>query len=858
MSEHEHEHVEDEAPPPPVGYGSAVAHDQPPPRRGPRPSQQQQQQQGWGPGGPRDLPPHLRDPFARGDGRYGGPDPFQLLQHPTDSNVVRVERVRCNGDETDETGFCGIVARTMGFEQEIRHKWGGGQYIVTTTVNGRAEDRPVNIGGVSKPLAATGDEEAEQGEGEGEGGSAYDHSSDDYYPSSYRYRGRRYGSYYDDDPYEPGYGGRFGRGGRFGGGYGQGGNGFGGGGFGGGGGGGGGFSPYQPQGPYQQQGFGPYQQQPQAPYQQPGLNPYQQPGYYQPSNPWQTAAQAGPPGMVPVPGAPPNVYMPAQPERDNEREEQLEALRIQIEAAQEEARQAREDAAAEREERRLELERSQAKEREMELRREMDQIRADQQRRDEEFRRQVEEARRQSEQQMQQMIMEMRNSQANKGTSMADRLVEMQMANLAAAQQRTEQERMERAQRQREEAILRREEEDRREKERNRADEVREGRRHEERLREEQRRQDERLRDEQRRREADAHYQQLITMFQGSQQKPTEMLGLLEKLVNLRPEKDTFEEIQKLAGVAMMVKDLVGSGEPQQEGKWESIIRTGSEALGRAIGDIQAKRAAQEDVVMQQVAMQQGYPQQGYPVAQQQHPALPGPQPGYNPQPPQVAYAPPVEPTLQEPTGPEWGRILGFAVDAHDSGNDPETTATHLHTMVNVGMERPKALEQLEGGTTDELRLKLSAMLMSADVARSRYKVKIDRMLEILNIEMTAEHKADPEQEVYGREWVEELLRGLSEIQQAMREAVAQIHRAEVHAPQHAPQQYAAPVQPHAQVLPQQADPSMDPASFAAQSRGPVVTPPPAADPNMDPAAFAAQSRGPEDVPPADPTNGWG
>jgi len=552
----------------------------------------------------------------------------------------------------------------------------------------------------------------------------------------------------------------------------------------------------------------------------------------------------------------PNVYVPIAQKDDEERDEKFEALQAQLEAVRAEAEAARESAAQEREERRLEQERAQATQRESELKREIDAIRSEQARRDDENRRQFEAIQQQHQSQLQQLQATLQN---NKG-GMADRLIEMQMASIAQQQQRAEQERMEREQRAREDQIRRTEESTRREREWKRDQESQQQRTDELRKLEEARRVEERRLSEDNRKDAQAQQNRLLEVMLGQKQKPEEMLMMLEKMVKLRPEKDTFEEIQKLAGVAMMVKDLVG-GQPEQENKWETIVRSAGEAVGKAVGDIQARRAEQPQGPVPQPYQQylpapQGQPQgqpQGLP--QGQHPSLPAPHPQQG------------NPIMAEPTGPEWGRILGFAVESYEAGNDPEVTATHLHTMVMVGMQRPRALEKLEGADSAQLKFQLNLLQMDQRLAQTEYLAKVRQLIQILDHEE-------------GAAWVDELLDYLTSIQRSLREAAQQEMAAQQQAqaqaqgqgqpypqqpypqqgyphqqPQQQPQQQQQPTQPTQGPVMPAAD--MTPEEFAAQARGAQPESEAVGGEELSAEAFSAQARG-DEGPAPDPTGGWG
>ena len=103
-----------------------------------------------------DPPPHL-DPFAVS--ADGGPDPMDFLGVPNDTRVVRISRVKCEGEESDETGFMGVVARTLGFEEEVGRRWGGGDYTAVAIKNGRPIERCFTLGGDSKPRQRSRDDE---------------------------------------------------------------------------------------------------------------------------------------------------------------------------------------------------------------------------------------------------------------------------------------------------------------------------------------------------------------------------------------------------------------------------------------------------------------------------------------------------------------------------------------------------------------------------------------------------------------------------------------------------------------------------------------------------------------------------
>ena len=815
---------EDGAPPPPPPNFA--------PRRGGAQPQRQRQQQDRQQQHAPQAAPNMNDPFVgEEEQQRSGVDPMALLGDPTQANVIRIERIRCDGNETEETGFCGLVSRMLDFERDVARRWGGGDYLAKTTSDtGRLIARPFTIPGPSKPLVR--DEEAEaaaaaeaealaQAEAEAaaaqaaaEAASTYTNYGDQYDPESglFGRRRRRRGGFYQG-PGGPGYD------------HGP-----------------GGYDPYgqpvPPPGPFNP-GYGHYQQ---PGYPQPGYG-QQQPYYPQPGYGQQGYGTASPPFAPPF--APPAPAAPRYGQLEDpvavaaakeaakavaEKEEaKFSALQEQIEEARAAAREAQEQAAQEREERRLEAERAAASKRESELKREIDQLRADQERRADDMKRQIEAMQASAQQQTQALMAELRASQSVKGGGMADKLVEMQLANLASQAQRVEQERLERDQRSREEAVIRREEAAKREADLRREGEARDRQRADERSHAETVRREERERDETRRKESEAHYQQIMTLSLGQKQSPEQMLAMLQQMVALRPERDTMEEVMKLANVAITLKDLLG-GQPEAEDKWSGIIRAGTEALGRAVGDIQARRAAAEGP--------QAPPQQLHDTQAHQ---LPGPAQVRQP-------APQPQPVYQNPdvSGEEWGRILGFVVDAHDSNNDPETTATHMHTMIMVGMQRPKAIEALEDATTADLKFRLSAMLLMPDVARSFYKRKIDRMLDVLNTKK-------------GAAWAQELLDNLTAIQGAVRESAQQ----QVAAMQAQAQGATITPMPAAESEgdedeDEDAPDDESPEEFAARSRGAGKAPQKSAAPDLSPEEFARQARGNVEAPKKDPTGGWG
>jgi len=753
-----------------------------------------------------------------------GPRPLDYLKNE-DSSVLRVTRKKCNGVDEDEagTGTCGIVPDVVEFEKEIQKKWGGGLYEVTGNYEGQMRTASVTIAGKSKPIHKDKEEEEEEEEIEIE-------EIEERPPFARRPVWRRpYEEAYDPPPVPGSFGARLDR------------------------------DPYRdpygrwyPRDPYGQGVAGPYPPPPpppswpyggQPPY---GAQPYgaPPPGYgpgYGPAGQWPQAPQPGAPpffnpyGPAAPPGAPPP---PAYTKiSDPEKEKQIELLSKQSEALQKElndmrvaAQEAADAAAQEREERRIDAERTAAREREGELKRELDQIRLESERRTEaiqiaankrmeDLQQRLEMANQQHQNTIQNLMVQLNSNKEGAGSSAMNKMLEMQMLQLNQQGQRLEQERLEREVRWREEQSVRREEHDRREQEYKR-----------ERERQDELKREEREREEARRRDQEKQYHQAIQLMQKGQQTPEQMLAMLKTLIDIGgAKKDATSQVMELAQAAVAIRDMMG-GNTEQENKWEGIIRTGGEALARAIGEIQARRSgeAQQQMPPQHPVMaapqvtMQSMPAQ--PVYQQ--PAGPAPGPAYQ------------HPELIDPNASEWGRILAFAIDAHDSGNDPETTATHLHTMVLIGMQRPKALSMLERTTAEELKFQVSMLGMSPDVARSPFKPKIDRLVALLD---------DPQ----GKMWIGSLIAHIAAIQQAVRESMNRAQGEEGEEEEEEEEEEGGAQAAPAQVMTSE--------QFAAQSRGVPLQPNPQEQYRNPPPGgtsedFSRRSRGPE---PQRPTGGW-
>lgn len=745
-----------------------------------------------------------------------GPRPLDYLKNE-DSSVLRVTRKKCNGVDEDEagTGTCGIVPDVVDFEKEIQKKWGGGLYEVTGNYEGQMRTASVTIAGKSKPIHKDNEEEEEEE-------VEIEEIETDRPPFARRPLWRRPYEEYERQPYERppgGFGAHFER------------------------------DPYRwypPRDQYPRDPYSPYG--PTTPPPPPVAWPYGPAGYgpppagygpppwpQQPAYPGPGAAPPGffnPLGQGMPPGAAPPQYTKIS---DPEKEKQIEILAKQAETLQKElndmrvaAQEAADAAAQEREERRIDAERTAARERENELRRELDQIKLENERRIDvvqqqsnkvlqDLQQRLELANQQHQTTIQNLMSQ--NSQGGQSNAM-NKMLEMQMLQLQQQGARLEQERLEREVRWREEQSLRREEHERRDLEYKR-----------ERERQEDMKRDEREREEARRREQEKQYQQTINLMHKGQQTPEQMLAMLKTLIDIGgAKKDATSQVMELAQAAVAIRDMMG-GNTEQENKWEGIIRTGGEALARAIGEIQARRGGGEpqpgippqQVVMPppQVTMQPAYQQPVY-----QQPAGPSQPQHFNPE-------------LIDPSASEWGRILAFAIDAHDSGNDPETTATHLHTMVLIGMQRPKALAMLERATPEELKFQTSMLNMSPDVARSPFKPKIDRLIALLD-------------EPQGKMWIGSLIAHITAIQQAVRESLGRAQAGE----EEEEEEEEGEDGPDSSPVPTSAATSEQ---FAAQARGVQLQPNPQEQYRNPPSGgtsedFSRRSRGPEAP---RPTGGW-
>jgi hypothetical protein len=188
-------------------------------------------------------------------------------------------------------------------------------------------------------------------------------------------------------------------------------------------------------------------------------------------------------------------------------------------------------------------------------------------------------------------------------------------------------------------------------------------------------------------------------------------------------------------------------------------------------------------------------------------------------------------PADRDPTPVEWGRILSFVVDSRLTGNDPESTSTHLFTMVQVGMQLPRAIERLGKTTIDELRFQLVAAKLHPDVSSSPYFQKISILSDML----------DNPAEVA---WIEEVLDYIREIQGALQRAQA----GELQSP---PEEAPQP-----ELLdPQEQDQDLSPEQFAARARGIKLDPAP---PQSEPTAQAEPPEEPEASAPPEDTEGQG
>jgi hypothetical protein len=384
-------------------------------------------------------------------------------------------------------------------------------------------------------------------------------------------------------------------------------------------------------------------------------------------------------------------YVPIEDKKDEEVEalkEQIEALRVQ--ALEEET-----------------------------LRRELEAIR-------EESRRQLE------------LVQQQLTSKGTGEPTVMDKMLEMQMVQAQQAQARVEQERLDREMRWREEQVLRREDSQLRQEEWKRDKEKQEDQR-----REEQRREDARRKD------SEKHFSQMLEMSLGQKQTPDQMLGMLKTLVDMQPKQDATEQVMGLAQAALTMRDLFG-GNSEQEGKWESIIKTGGEALSRAIGQVQANRQPQPAMVPAPQIQQLPPPQQQLTPEQARARAAYQAQAQAQQRVQAAAQAARAK-FERDPSPAEWGQILAFTVDAHDNGSPADDAATHLYTMVVRGMQLPKAVERLAAATTDELRMQLSFMGLAPEIAASPFKAKIDRVLALLETQE-------------GTEWIGELLASIREI----------------------------------------------------------------------------------------------
>jgi hypothetical protein len=776
----EEEEREHQAAPPPRHYA--------PQNQAPQGYPPQGYRNGPVPGAP---PPQVGHGVPRGfvPSDHRGPRPLDLVTR-TDERFLRIKRVKVSkGADEDEvgTGYCGNVADLVGFEDEIAKQWGGGLYEVSGIYEGKQRVESVKIAGASLPIRPEPEDEEE----------ATEYS----YPSSYTEAGRggsRFGQRsLSSGAYGSGYQGGY-----------QGGYGY--------------PDPYDPYDPYSQQGYGGYgghggyPPAPQQPYPSPYAqqHPYAQqsyPGYGQQGYPAAYGQQAygyappmapaagvpGMPGYQAIPGQPSNVYQPVDKEKDAE----LEAIRARLAEAEAREREAADLAAQEREDRRLEAQAAEAREREAELKREMDRMKAEsdrkldllQQQADKQaelMQRSIDDAARRSEEQNRQFMAQLAAQNADKGSSSFDKMMEMQMMQLQAQQARGEQERLEAQARWRQEQEIRRAEAEKKSEEYRR-----------ERERQDQMRGEEREREERRRSDSEKHYQHLMELSQKGQQTPDQMLGMLKTMVDMQPKQENAtEKVMELANAALAMREVLG-GNQEQESKWERIIKTGGEALSGAIGRIQAGKQAEAQAAQGHLVA----PHQPLP---QQHPALPGPTPQ------QVAYqqhmrqraamaaqaqaqtqarAPaPGARRARDPEPEDWGKILKFVVDCHDGENDPEETATHVHAMVDSGMELPKAIEALEKATVPELKFQLSMISISPQIVATGFKPKVDRLSAILDTED-------------GEAWIEEFLDAIRQISQAIRAAraeqtmAAQAASAQVPMPQPQPQ-------PHGQQLtPEQA-----------------------------------------------------
>lgn len=74
------------------------------------------------------------------------------------TSYLRVNRVEANGpskgfqNASDYTGPCGQVVRRMGYEDEVRRRWGGGKYEIIGLLKGQPKSIPLEIGGPSKAV----------------------------------------------------------------------------------------------------------------------------------------------------------------------------------------------------------------------------------------------------------------------------------------------------------------------------------------------------------------------------------------------------------------------------------------------------------------------------------------------------------------------------------------------------------------------------------------------------------------------------------------------------------------------------------------------------------------------------------
>jgi hypothetical protein len=494
---------------------------------------------------------------------------------------------------------------------------------------------------------------------------------------------------------------------------------------------------------------------------------------------------------------------------------------VEVEAARAQAQEAADQAAQEREERRLEAVEASAREEKQVLQREIDRMKSDNDRKidllqqeskrqSESMERQLEAIQQANQSQQDRLMTQLQGQQSQGGSDMISKMMEMQMLQVQQAQARTEQERLDREMRWREEAVVRKEEAERRDREYKK-----------DRVKQEEVQKSESDREERRRSE-------MLTFLQQGQQTPDQMLTMLKTLVDMNPRKDATSQIMDLAQAAVAMREIIGGNE-QAEGKWESIIRTGGEALSKAVGEIQQKRAAAQPQVPVQVPGQVPVPVQYQQVPgpnqhQPQYHRLPAPQ---GPAHPQMVQAPP-PPDDGEPNPEEWGRILGFVVKSQESGNEPSETATHLYTMIMVGMQRPRAVERLSGSTLEELEFQLRTLKLHPQVASSSYVEQVDGLLAMLSNRG-------------GREWLAEVIANLAAVQAEANHMVMA-------------RQFPQPAGEGQETSPRPED--MTPEEFSAQSRGTSDSQeqyrnPPEEGSSED---FSRQARG-EDPPP--PSGGW-